>query len=199
LRLVWTKLWPLVSFLALSTLTLGLAAGAQNHGSSAPTNELTLGGLRPGVSTLADAERRFGTKNRDTQAETDDIKQWGESCTGRSLRLEVDENGVIQIATVSSLGPRAADCAQKPTSNGPLTIEKLKSGQGLALGQMKQRVIALYGEPDSAVPTTYEGREFELLYYAFDWAGSDVPQVMEVTCERGTGRVRKITLAFPSL
>ena len=199
MRLVWTKLWPPASPLAFSMLALGLAAGAQNYGSSAPTNELTLAGLRPGVSTLADAERRFGTRNPDTQAVTDDIKQWGESCTGRSLRLEVDENGVIQIATVSSLGPRAADCAQKPTSNGPLTIEKLKSGQGLALGQMKQRVIALYGEPDSAVPTTYEGREFELLYYAFDWAGSDVPQVMEVTCERGTGRVRKITLAFPSL
>lgn len=199
MRLAWTKLWPLASVLALSLLALGLAAGAQNHGTSAPTNELTLAGLRPGVSTLGDAEKRFGTRNRDTQAETDDIKQWGESCTGRSVRLEVDEKGVIQIVTVSSLGPRAADCAQKASSNGPLTIEKLKSGQGLALGQMKPRVIALYGEPDSAVPATFEGQEFEMLYYAFDWAGSDVPQVMEVTCERGTGRVRKITLAFPSL
>lgn len=193
------KLWPLVNTLALGMFALGLAAGAQNHGTSAPTNELTLAGLRPGASTLADAEKRFGTKNRDTQAETDDIKQWGEACTGRGLRLEVDENGVIQIVTVSSLGPRAADCAQKEPSSGPLTIEKLKSGQGLALGQAKKRVIALYGEPDSVVPATFEGQEFEMLYYAFDWAGSNVPQVMEVTCERGTGRVRKITLAFPSL
>jgi len=191
-------LWPLVSTLTL-LVALGLAASAQNYGSTAPTNELTLAGLRPGVSTLADAEKRFGTRNRDTQAETDDIKQWGEPCTGRSLRLEVDEKGVIQIVTVSSLGPRAADCAHKATSNGPLTLEKLKSGQGLALGQAKQRVMALYGEPDSVVPATFEGQEFEMLYYAFDWAGPDVPQVMEVTCERGTGRVRKITLAFPSL
>lgn len=151
------------------------------------------------MSTLADAEKRFGRKNRDTQAETDDIKQWGEACTGRSLRLEVDESGVIQIVTVSSLGARAADCEQRGTTNGPLTVEKLRAGQGLTLGQAKRRVIALYGEPDSVVPATFENREFEMLYYAFDWAGPDVPQVMEVTCERGTGRVRKITLAFPSL
>jgi hypothetical protein len=37
------------------------------------------------------------------------------------------------------------------------------------------------------------------MFYAFDWAGSDVPQVMEVLCERATGRVVEITLAFPSL
>jgi hypothetical protein len=42
-------------------------------------------------------------------------------------------------------------------------------------------------------------RELELLYYAFDWAGSDVPQVMEISCERSTGKVLEITLAFPSL
>lgn len=198
MRLGWTKLWQPVSALAWM-LALGLAVGAQNHGASSPTNELTLAGLRPGVNTLADAEKRFAAKNRDTQAETDDIKQWGEACTGRSLRLEVDESGMIQIVTVSSLGARAADCPQEKPSNGPLSIEKLKSGQGLALGQAKKRVIALYGEPDSVVPATFEGQEFEMLYYAFDWAGSDVPQVMEVTCERGTGRVRKITLAFPSL
>jgi hypothetical protein len=35
--------------------------------------------------------------------------------------------------------------------------------------------------------------------YQFDWAGSDVPQVMEVLCARDTGRVVEITLAFPSL
>jgi len=192
------RLWRPGSLLAF-LLAFGPVAGAQNHGTSTPTNELTLAGLRPGISMLADAEKRFGAKNRDTQAETDDIKQWGESCTGRSLRLEVDESGVIQIVTVSSLGTIAADCARKAPANGPLAVEKLRAGQGLALGDPKKRVIALYGEPDSVVPATFEGQEFEMLYYAFDWAGSNLPQVMEVTCERGTGRVRKITLALPSL
>jgi len=41
------------------------------------------------------------------------------------------------------------------------------------------------------------------LYYAFDWAGPDVPQVMEVVCtapkEGITGLVVEITLAANSL
>jgi len=42
-----------------------------------------------------------------------------------------------------------------------------------------------------------------LLYYAFDWAGPDVPQVMEVVCtapkDGSSGRVAEITLAAGSL
>ena len=142
--------------------------------------------------------KRFGTKNRVTQDEADDIKQWRNGCAGRSLRLEVDDPGVIQSVTVSSLEQRNPDCREKDAAS-PLGIEQLKTGRGLTLGQTRKRVVALYGEPNSEGPTTYEGREFELLFYAFDWADTDVPQVMEVTCERGSGRVRKITLAFPSL
>jgi hypothetical protein len=41
--------------------------------------------------------------------------------------------------------------------------------------------------------------ELEFLYYAFDWAGADVPQVMEIHCARENGRVVEMTLAFPSL
>jgi hypothetical protein len=192
-----TTSWLLASALALA-LGTGLAP-AQSRNPDAPTNEVTLAGLRPGRDTLAAAEKRFGTKNRDTQIETDDIKQWGEYCTGRTLRLEVDESGVIQSVTVSSFGRRGPECTDKEPPGSPLRVENLKTGRGLMLGQLRKRVVALYGEPDSVVPATFEGGDFELLYYAFDWAGSDVPQVMEVTCERGSGRVRKVTLAFPSL
>lgn len=191
------KLWPLASA-ATAFLALALFAGPQAREAYGRANELTLAGLRPGRDTLAAAEKRFGTKIRVTQDEGDDIKQWRDGCAGRSLRLEVDDQGVIQSATVSSLEQRNPDCREEGAPS-PLGIEQLKTGRGLALGQTRKRVVALYGEPNSEGPTTVEGREFELLFYAFDWAGTDVPQVMEVTCERGTGRVRKITLAFPSL
>lgn len=42
-------------------------------------------------------------------------------------------------------------------------------------------------------------QELELFFYAFDRAGSEVPQVMEIYCDHATGRVVEITLAFPSL
>lgn len=197
MRLGWKKSWLFASFVALCFLAAGSVAAQSTGG--APTNELALAGLRPGRDTVAAAEKRFGTKYRDAQPQSGDIKEWVDSCSGRVLRLEVDDDGVIQIVTVSSLGPRIPDCTEKASANGPLSIEKLRTSRGLALGQTKKRVVALYGEPGSLVPTTFEDQEFELLFYAFDWAGSDVPQVMEVTCERGTGRIRKVTLAFPSL
>ena len=58
---------------------------------------------------------------------------------------------------------------------------------------------AVYGEPDSRGPSTRQDEETEFLYYAFDWAGSEVPQVLEVTCNQKTGRVVQITLAAQSL
>ena len=42
-------------------------------------------------------------------------------------------------------------------------------------------------------------RELEWFSYSFDRAGSDVPQVTEVFCERSTGRVLGIMLVYPSL
>jgi len=65
------------------------------------------------------------------------------------------------------------------------------------------RVTDIYGKPDSRSPSTRGGQQLELLYYAFDWAGPDVPQVMEVLCtpqkDGMPGRVVEITLAGPSL
>jgi len=58
-------------------------------------------------------------------------------------------------------------------------------------------------EPDSRSPSTKDGQPLELMYYPFDWAGPDVPQVMEVLCTKEAdgkpGRVVEITLAAPSL
>lgn len=197
MRRGWTKSWLRISALALGLLVPGLAA--QELPGDHHANEVTLARLRPGSDTLALAEKRFGAKHRVTPAESDDSKLWADPCTGHTLRVEVEPNGVIQSVTVSSLGRKDPDCPGPTDGNGSLYADNLKTGRGLALGDSKKRVFALYGRPNSVVPSTLEGREFELLFYAFDWAGSDVPQVMEVTCEPESGRVRKITLASPSL
>ncbi len=65
------------------------------------------------------------------------------------------------------------------------------------------KIVNLYGGPDSKSPSSRNGQQLELWYYAFDWAGADVPQVMEVLCTKEKdgkpGRVIEITLAAPSL
>jgi hypothetical protein len=92
----------------------------------------------------------------------------------------------------------------EPTTCGPAApLSSWKTGLGLRIYDSEQKLLRLYGEPDSKSPSTRDGQPLELMYYAFDWAGPDVPQVMEVLCTQQKdgqpGRVVEITLAAPSL
>jgi hypothetical protein len=64
-------------------------------------------------------------------------------------------------------------------------------------------MVQLDEQQDSRSPSTRDGQPLELMYYAFDWAGPDVPQVLEVLCTRDKdaqlGRVIEITLASSGL
>ena len=60
-----------------------------------------------------------------------------------------------------------------------VSIFYLGHGVGAAPGDEAARVSQIYGKSDSQSPSTKGGQQLELLYYAFDWAGPDVPQVME--------------------
>ena len=173
-----------------------VAAHAQRGPGAKRANELTLAGLRPGRDTLAEAFKRYREKYS-TQPAGAGPREWHDPCTGRSLALEVDARMVIQGITISSLAPRDGKCDDR--NMDALDMKNWGSGLGLRLSDSQDRIIALYGEPNSTGPSVKGDIELEFLYYAFDWAGSDVPQVLEVYCARDTGRVVEITLAYPSL
>jgi len=159
-------------------------------------NETLLAGLRPGRDTFAAAEKRFKAKNLSEEANSGS-KEWRDDCSGRSIRLEVDAKTVIQSVTITTLGSQEGKCSdRRPDFLDP---RNWLTGLGLRMGDSQDRVVGLYGEPNSSGPASKNGQELALMYYQFDWAGSDVPQVMEVLCARDTGRVVEITLAFPSL
>ena len=195
------RFWLCASALgALLLVARALPSGAQSPDSAKRANELTLAGLRPGKDTLAAAKKRFGAAHlRPDKSNREHTKVWLDNCTGRSLSVEIDEKGVIQSVTVGRLLAGSADCTGSPDRHSPIRTDNLKTGRGLKLGDPRDRVVELYGEPNSSGPSTKGEQELELLFYAFDWAGSDVPQVMEISCERATGRVAEVTLAFPSL
>ena len=190
------RFWLCASVLAAGFLmgSRPLASPPQLLTTPKRAGELTLAGLRPGKDALADADTRYKKKFRGT--EPDGRVVWTDGCRRRTLELEVGGKDVIQSVTVSSLNP-SGDCNGK--LDDPLRSTLWKTGRGLKLGDPRDRIIELYGEPNSSGPSTKRNRELELLFYSFDWAGSDVPQVMEVSCERATGRVVEITLAFQSL
>ncbi len=194
---------------ALALVCVLLAAAAQAEARQQPlavpkaaparVNELTLGQLRPGKSTLADADKLFGVENRTRPDEPDTVVSYLSSCW-RSLQLELDAQKRIMVLTLSDLRLRdsnVTDCSSWDAKDRVAIGERWKTGRGIRLGSTRKQVLAAYGAPGSSGPSTQNGRELELLYYAFDWAGPEVPQVMEITLERG--RVVQITLAFPSL
>jgi hypothetical protein len=160
------------------------------------TNEFTLAGLRPGRDTLAKAKhlyQSFADPEKEQGQST-----WDDACRKSSLVVTYDEKLRIETIRVSQMkGSIDADCFDKAKRI------PWRTGQGLAISDPTTKLAQLYGEPDSKSPSTRDGQPLELWYYAFDWAGPDVPQVMEVLCTRGSpgqpGRVVEITLAAPSL
>jgi hypothetical protein len=193
------KFWLSVSWVLAATapcISGARSASGAPQDAAHRNNETLLAGLRPGRDALAAAEKRFKTKSLSEEPNSG-TKEWRDDCSGRSIRLELNAKSVIQSVTITTLGAQEGKCSdRRPDFLDP---KNWVTGMGLRMGDSQDRVAGLYGEPNSSGPASKNGQELELMYYQFDWAGSDVPQVMEVLCARDTGRVVEITLAFPSL
>ena len=197
------RFWASVSLMLLATAGTAFAQTPSVASKSAVqqrSNELTLAGLRPGRDKIAKAIQHFGKPNLPSQ--DNQSLYWAFVRKGEPyfLTVEIDKSRVIQSIRVASQ-PGPSELAMPKA--GISSIETWASGRGLTVGANASRVVRLYGEPDSRSPSTKGGQQLELLYYAFDWAGADVPQVMEVVCtvtdDGKPGRVVEITLAAPSL
>ena len=78
-------------------------------------------------------------------------------------------------------------------------MKLLATGRGLQLGDPCDRVCEIYGKPESESPSVRGSEQLELSLHTFDWAGADVPQVMEVSCDARSKKVVGITLAASTL
>jgi len=194
LRLASKKFLQLASL--VSVLALAVPAGPQVI-ASRRKNELTLAGLRPGHEKLASPQTSFRELDRDESVT--DALLWGDMCTHRELRVEVDASKIVQTITVdNNYKPEImAKCA--PIVMSPSRLKLLSSGNGLQLGDPCTRVGEIYGKPESKSPSVRGSEQLELWLYSFDWAGADVPQVMEVSCGNSSKQVVAITLAASSL
>jgi hypothetical protein len=181
----WLCLSLAVALLGSSTTAARSVLQGAAQASAHHANETMLAGLRPGRDTFAMAEKRFKVKNLSDDKDSG-VKEWRDECSGRAIRLELDAKSVIQSVTITTLDSQEGKCGDKRADF--LDAKNWVTG-----------LVGLYGDPNSSGPATKNGRDLALMYYQFDWAGSDVPQVMEVLCARDTGRVVEITLAYPSL
>ena len=195
------KFWRCTSAVLLMVACLPLALMAQRDGAApgdnaqTPANELTLAGLRPGRDPVSAALKHYKQKYLIDQKNMEN-KEWRDACTGHSLALVVDSHSVIQQVTVSLLVPRDGNCDNRRFEF--LNLDDWITGKGLKLGDSRNRVVELYGEPKASGPVVRGGADFELLRFDFAWAGSQAPQAMQVYCERESGRVMEITLSAAS-
>ncbi|HXL22455.1 MAG TPA: hypothetical protein VOA78_08320 [Candidatus Dormibacteraeota bacterium] len=215
LKLALTPFWLSVS--AVRTVAVLAVAGslcAQQLGAQAARrNELTLGRLRPGKHSIEQAKALYkdGSAGKDPLPDPL-IWEAASAQTDTRLRFEGDARHILQEIVASR--PRAMLEASRQanriavtfaTDRRPAKAESplWKTGLGLGLGDACGKAVKLYGNPDSRSPSTKDGQPLQLLYYAFDWAGPDVPQVMQVVCtpeqDGQAGRVVEITLAASSL
>jgi len=159
-------------------------------------NELTVAGLRPGKDTTNRAEHLYKTPENWMTEQGELI--WENGCYASTLIVTYNQKQKIETIRVSRMqGSITADCFGKDR------ISPWRTGHGLAINDPATKVEESYGKPDSRSPSTKDRQPLELWYYAFDWLGPDVPQVMEVLCTKEKdgepGRVVEITLAAPSL
>jgi hypothetical protein len=157
-------------------------------------NEMTLAGLRPGRSSYKLAASRYRLPPIEKPGEM--TVGFQDFCSKMVLHVDISEKSIINsLRLEEELGLQGKCVTSRKT--------EWVTGHGLTIGDSPSRVVQVYGEPTSRSPSTRNGQPLELLYYAFDWAGPEVPQVMEVVCtvpKDGTpGRVVEITLAAGSL
>jgi hypothetical protein len=184
--------------LAVLLLAAGSAAAQKTARGAVPktrANELTLAGMHPGRDKV---RQFFSVYGKPHTGKPDDLQvSWRMDCRKESLHVNGDSSGrIAEVRVEFHENLVVTDCV--PEGRSPW-----RTGKGLTTGDPLSLVLRLYGEPDSRSPSTKDGQRLELLYYAFDWAGPDVPQVMEVLCtvekDGKPGRVMEITLAASSL
>ena len=165
-------------------------------------NEVTLAGLRPGRDNIAKARQLYGVRDAgSSKAYSAEVWEFTYApSTFIYLIVTADKQETIQTVRVLQDHP---DGIGYPLKYSKIPSRRLASGLGAAVGDSCFAVEKLFGEPDSRSPSTRDHQPLELLHYAFDWAGEDVPQVMQVLCSKNPdgihSQVEEITLAAPGL
>lgn len=160
-------------------------------------NELTLAGLRPGRDKIVEPQKSFRELTLDPDSK--DAILWGDICTHRQMRIELDADKRIQTIALSYGYKPEIKAKCLPSVSSPEVLKLVQTGHGLNLGDACIRASQIYGKPESQSPSVKGNEKLKLFLYSFDWAGPNVPQVMEVTCNPTTNQVVEIMLAAASL
>jgi hypothetical protein len=178
----------------LLLLLAGVICAAQDPSDSADrppgnVNELTLAGLRPGESTIAAAQARYGPHWAHPSPDEKDLYVWCDASSQVQLSLEAASDGTIQVVTVERLLHPAAPA--QCDARLPLAIAH--TGRGVQLGDTPQQLRHVYGKPFFVGPSSWDGKNVQFIVFNFSWAGESDPQILESSFDGP--RLVKMTLS----
>jgi hypothetical protein len=185
LRLVSRKFW------LLGSATIGLFAATIATAATKPVNEIRLGGLQPGRDTLQSFKRKVKREEPAFDGSTE--HSYYEICNYQTIDVYPDSTGRLTRISVTQVTERIiADCTDKSYSRQ--ARRWLGSGHDLLLGDTCQQAIEIYGKPASETSGAESNSVIKSMTYDFGWAGSKVPQAMQVECSIPENKVIKMTL-----
>jgi hypothetical protein len=189
------RFWLLVSAVAMVTPAVQVGLRAVQRGR---VNELTLAGLRPGRDTIEKPQHQYKESLRRGVLGDPNLFQVEDYCNRKMLAINEGASGTIDSIVVGpTIGAVNADCS--PGSYFPRAKNHWRTGHNLGVGSSCDSIEQIYGKAESRSPSVAGGDKLELYLYKFDWAGTDVPQVMEVSCDISSQTVAEITLAAATL
>ncbi len=190
------RFWLLVSVVA-AVAALAIHGGSLAGGPKR-VNELTLAGLRPGRDTIAKAQRQYKQSLRRGVLGDPNLFQVDDDCNNRMLAINEAASGTIDSIVVGpTIGALVIECS--PESYFPRAKDRLRTSHDLGFGSSCDSIEEIYGKVESRSSSVKGSDKLELYLYKVDWAGPDVPQVMEVSCDASSQTVVEITLAAATL
>lgn len=152
-------------------------------------NELTLAGLRPGRSTIAQAEALYGNHWRHPSRDEHDLYVWCDAHTKLRLTAEARPDGRIRVVTIAAMPPALPVGA----CSAALSRRAAQTGRGVRLGESPQQLRHVYGTPFFTGPSSWNGHDVDMIVFNFSWAGASKPQILESSFAGGT--LVKMTLS----
>lgn len=152
-------------------------------------NELKLAGLQPGRSTVAEAEALWGKQWHHPSRDEDDVYVWCDTHSHIQLSLEATRAGLIRVVTVSRMPPALPVGA----CTAVLGKRAATTGRGVRLGDSPERLQHVYGKPFFTGPSSWNGRDVNMIVFNFSWAGTSKPQILESSF--AGGKLVKMTLS----
>jgi hypothetical protein len=193
LRRASKRFWLLVSVVAALAIHGGSLAGGPKR-----VNELTLAGLRPGGDTIAKAQRQYEQPLRREALGDPNLFPVDDDCNNRMLAVNEAASGTVDsIAVGPTIGALVIEC--RPEAYFPRAKDRWRTRYGWGVGSSCDSIEQMYGKAESRSSSVQGSDKLELHLYKFDWAGTDVPQVMEVSCDASSHTAAEFTLAAATL